>query len=120
MRTRKKIETDPGSVQVARRADVVVLAIGGNEQTSREGLVRRNLGDRTSLELIGRQEELARPIIATGRPVIVLLFNGRPLAIKYLSEHVLGDFRMLVFGQETATPWPTCPSAISIPAANCP
>jgi beta-glucosidase len=89
------------AVQVARRADVVVLAIGGNEQTSREGWSKNHLGDRTSLELIGRQEELARAVIATGTPVIVLLFNGRPLAINYLSEHAPAIFECWYLGQET-------------------
>jgi beta-glucosidase len=89
------------AVQVARRADVVVLAIGGNEQTSREGWSKNHLGDRTSLELIGRQDELARAVIATGTPVIVLLFNGRPLAIHDLSEHAPAIFECWYLGQET-------------------
>jgi beta-glucosidase len=89
------------AVQVARRADVVVLAIGGDEQTSREGWSKNHLGDRTSLELIGRQDELARAVIATGTPVIVLLFNGRPLAIHDLSEHAPAIFECWYLGQET-------------------
>ena len=89
------------AVQVARRADVVVLAIGGNEQTSREGWSKNHLGDRTSLDLIGRQEELARAIAATGTPVIALLFNGRPLSINYLKEHVPVIFECWYLGQET-------------------
>ncbi len=89
------------AVQVARRADVVVLAIGGNEQTSREGWSKNHLGDRTSLDLIGRQEELARAVIATGTPVIVLLFNGRPLSINYLSQHAPAIFECWYLGQET-------------------
>src|SRR6185436_7991021 len=71
------------AVQVARRADVAILAIGGNEQTSREGWSKNHLGDRTSLQLVGRQEELVKAVLATGTPVIVLLFNGRPLAINH-------------------------------------
>jgi beta-xylosidase len=89
------------AVQVARRADVVVLAIGGNEQTSREGWSKNHLGDRTSLDLIGRQEELVKAVLATGTPVIVLLFNGRPLSINYLSEHVPVIFECWYLGQET-------------------
>jgi beta-glucosidase len=76
------------SLRVARRADVIVLAIGGNEQTSREAWNRNHLGDRTSLDLIGRQEALVKALLATGKPVIVLLFNGRPLSINYVSQHV--------------------------------
>ena len=43
---------------MAKKADVIVLAIGGNEQTSREAWSLKHMGDRTSLDLIGRQEEL--------------------------------------------------------------
>src|SRR6185295_773199 len=46
------------AVEVAKQADVIVLAIGGNEQTSREAWARTHMGDRTCLNLIGRQEEL--------------------------------------------------------------
>jgi beta-glucosidase len=89
------------AVQVARRADVVVLAIGGNEQTSREGWSKNHLGDRATLELVGRQEELVRAVLATGTPVIVLLFNGRPLSINFLSEQVPVIFECWYLGQET-------------------
>ncbi len=46
------------AVRIARKADVIVLAIGGNEQTSREAWSLKHMGDRTSLDLIGRQDEL--------------------------------------------------------------
>jgi beta-glucosidase len=89
------------AVQVARRADIAVLAVGGNEQTSREGWSRNHLGDRSSLELIGRQEELVRAVLATGTPTIVLLFNGRPLSIGLLSRQVPVIFECWYLGQET-------------------
>jgi beta-glucosidase len=83
------------AVEVAKQADVIVLAIGGNEQTSREAWSLKHMGDRANLDLIGRQEELVNAIVATGKPVIVFLFNGRPLSINYLGQGA-GDFRMLV------------------------
>src|SRR5260370_18027411 len=67
------------AVKVARRADVIVLAIGGNEQTSREAWSPKHLGDRPSLDLAGRQEDLVKAILATGQPVVLLLFNCPPL-----------------------------------------
>jgi len=73
---------------VAQQADVIVLAIGGNEQTSREAWSRKHLGDRASLDLVGRQEELVDAMLATGKPVIVLLFNGRPLSIPRVAQRV--------------------------------
>jgi beta-glucosidase len=89
------------AVEVARRSDVVVLAIGGNEQTSREGWSKTHLGDRPSLDLVGRQGELVKAMLATGKPVIALLFNGRPLSIGLLAEHVPVIFECWYLGQET-------------------
>ena len=89
------------AVKVARKADVIVLAVGGNEQTSREAWSFVHLGDRPSLELVGRQEELIRAMLATGKPVIAVLFNGRPLAIRSLAESVPAILECWYLGQET-------------------
>jgi len=89
------------AVRTARRADVIVMAIGGNEQTSREAWGLNHMGDRTSLDLIGRQEELVRAMLALGKPVIVFLFNGRPLSINYLAQHVPVIYECWYLGQET-------------------
>jgi beta-glucosidase len=89
------------AVQVAKDADVIVLAIGGNEQTSREAWSLKHLGDRTSLDLIGRQEELVKAMLELGKPVVVFLFNGRPLSINNLSENVPAIFECFYLGQET-------------------
>jgi beta-glucosidase len=89
------------AVETAKRADVIVLAIGDNEQTSREAWSLRHMGDRASLDLIGRQEELAKAMVATGKPVIVFLFNGRPLSINYLSQSVPAILECWYLGQET-------------------
>jgi beta-glucosidase len=95
---RKLIEE---AVKTARQAEVIVLAIGGNEQTSREAWARQHLGDRARLELIGRQQELAAALLATGKPVMVLLFNGSPLSIPFLSEQAPVIFECWYIGQET-------------------
>ena len=89
------------AVQVASRADVIVLAIGGNEQTSREAWSRNHMGDTTNLDLIGRQTELVAAMVATGKPVIALLFNGRPVAATYVAEHVPAILECWYLGQET-------------------
>jgi beta-glucosidase len=80
---------------------VIVLCIGGNEQTAREAWGLNHMGDRTSLDLIGRQEELVKAMLATGKPVVVFLFNGRPLSINYLAENVPAIFECFYLGQET-------------------
>ncbi|HET9985759.1 MAG TPA: glycoside hydrolase family 3 N-terminal domain-containing protein [Longimicrobiales bacterium] len=89
------------AVEVARRADVVVLAIGGNEQTSREAWNLNHMGDRARLELVGRQDELVDAIVATGKPVVAVLFNGRPLALAHLVEKVPTIFECWYLGQES-------------------
>jgi beta-glucosidase len=88
------------AVEVAKQADVIVLAIGGNEQTSREAWSRKHLGDRASLELVGRQNELVQAMLDTGKPVVALLFNGRPIAINLLAEKVPAIFECWYLGQE--------------------
>lgn len=89
------------AVAVAEHADVIVLALGGNEQTSREAWALKHMGDRTNLGLVGQQEELAATMLATGKPVIVLLFNGSPLSIPYLHDNVPVIFECWYPGQET-------------------
>ncbi len=89
------------AVAVARDADVVVLALGGNEQTSREGWSKVHLGDRASLDLIGMQNDLAKAVVETGKPVVVLLFNGRPNSIGYIQTHVPAILECWYIGQET-------------------
>jgi len=91
------------AVKVAKKADVIVLAIGGNEQTSREAWSPKHLGDRARLELVGRQDELVRAMLATGKPVVVLLFNGRPIAINEISEKVPAILECWYLGQECGT-----------------
>jgi beta-glucosidase len=69
------------AVATAEAADQVVLALGETREMSGEAAAR------STLDLPGRQEELLRAIKATGKPVAVVLFSGRPLAL----EDVVGD-----------------------------
>jgi beta-glucosidase len=89
------------AVEVAKGAEVVIVVIGDNEQTSREAWSKAHLGDRTQLRLVGRQEALVNALVTTGKPVIVLLFNGRPLSINYLSQVAPVIFECWYLGQET-------------------
>jgi len=91
------------AVAVAADADVIVLVIGDNEQTSREGWSKQHLGDRASLDLVGRQEELAEALVATGKPVVVCLFSGRPASIRWLAEHAPAILECWYLGQEGGT-----------------
>jgi beta-glucosidase len=66
------------AVSAARKADQIVLAIGDTEQTSREGWAKTHLGDRDSLDLVGEQQALFDALRALGKPLAVVLINGRP------------------------------------------
>jgi beta-glucosidase len=66
------------AVDVATAADVIVLAIGDTEQTSREGFAAHHLGDRTDLDLVGEQNDLFDALHALGKPIVVCAINGRP------------------------------------------
>ena len=88
------------AVKVAKKADVVVLALGGNEQTSREAWGLNHMGDRTSLDLVGRQDELVKAMLETGKPVVVLLFHGRPNSINFIAENVPAILECWYLGQE--------------------
>ena len=72
--------TDEGiadAVAAARRADLVILTLGESPDMSGEAASRANLG------LPGRQEELLEAVVATGKPVALILFSGRPLTVPW-------------------------------------
>jgi beta-glucosidase len=88
------------AVKVAKKADVIVLAIGGNDQTSREAWNLRHMGDRASLELLGRQNDLVDAMAATKKPVVAVVFNGRPLSFVHLTQKVPAILECWYLGQE--------------------
>ena len=89
------------AVKTAEKADVIVMAIGGNEQTSREAWALNHMGDRTNLDLVGSQNELVKAMLATGKSVVVLLFNGRPLSIHEINRDVPAILECWYPGQES-------------------
>ena len=89
------------AVEVARAADVTLLVLGGNEDTNKEAWANNHLGDRDSLELVGRQNDLVRAILETGKPTIVMLINSGPLSINYVAENVPAILEGFYLGQET-------------------
>jgi beta-glucosidase len=70
------------AVRLATESDVAILAVGESSRMSGEA------SSRTSLDLTGRQLDLVRAVHATGRPVVVVLINGRPLTIGWVADHV--------------------------------
>jgi beta-glucosidase len=91
------------AVALARRSDLVILVLGDNEQTAREAYADDHLGDRASLGLPGEQESLALQIAATGKPVVLVLINGRPASIPNLVPKIPAILEGWYLGQETGT-----------------
>jgi beta-glucosidase len=89
------------AVKVASQSDAVILVVGENEIINREAWNDDHLGDRDDLDLFGMQNELAEAIVETGKPVIVILINGRPITINYLKENADAILECWYLGQET-------------------
>ena len=71
------------AVAIANKADLVILALRGER--------RRNDGEATSrahIGLPGRQQELLEKVVATGKPVVLMVFSGRPLTLAWAFQHV--------------------------------
>jgi len=91
------------AVKTAEASDAVILVLGGNEDTNKEAWAETHLGDRDSLELVGRQNDLVKAVLATGKPVVVFLINSGPLAINYIAENVPAILEGFYLGEETGT-----------------
>jgi beta-glucosidase len=91
------------AVEVARGADVILLAIGDTEQTSREAYAGNHLGDRTSLDLVGDQNALLDALHALGKPLVVLAINGRPPSYPNVAAKANAILECWYPGQEGGT-----------------
>ncbi len=87
------------AVEAAKAADVAIVVVGENESTNREAWSEDHRGDRDSLDLLGAQNELVKAVVETGKPVVVLLINGRPLSVNYIAEHAQGIFEGWYLGE---------------------
>ena len=85
---------------MAKKADLVILVLGGNEQSSREAWAVNHPGDRDNLDLLGSQDDLVKAILATGKPTVVFLLHGRPNSINYIAENVSAILDGWYLGQE--------------------
>jgi len=72
----------PEAIKAAREADVVLLALGESGRMSGEG------GSRANLDLPGNQQQLLEEVVATGKPVVLLIFSGRPLVLNWAAKHI--------------------------------
>jgi len=82
------------AVAAAKQADVVVLVVGESAVMNGEGASRAEIG------LPGVQQQLAEAVIATGKPTVVVLLNGRPLAIEWIDSNATSILETWTLGSE--------------------
>lgn len=70
------------AIQAAKQADIVIMALGESAPMNGEG------ASRSDINLPGVQQELLEAIYQTGKPIVVLLLNGRPLTLTWMDEHI--------------------------------
>ena len=99
----ENLELIKEAVEVAKKAEIIILALGENEHLCREAWAKEHLGDNMSLDLFGEQNELVDAIAALNKPVVVYLMNGRPLSVNNLIEKVPAVIEGWYMGQETGT-----------------
>ncbi|MEN9444186.1 MAG: hypothetical protein RIS47_1076 [Bacteroidota bacterium] len=88
------------ALKVAAQADVVILAIGENVAFAREAWAESHLGDRANLDLVGHQYQLVAALQKLGKPVVAVMFGGRPLSFNAVAQSVPAIFQVYYPGQE--------------------
>lgn len=81
-KTAEEVQLMEEAIRAAKQAEVVVMVLEGNELTVREDR------SRTSLNPPGRQEELLKAVCATGKPIILVMLDGRASSINYAAAHI--------------------------------
>ena len=84
------------AIAVARRSDVIIAALGEASEMSGESSCR------TDISIPDVQQTLLKALVATGKPVVLLLFNGRPLTLNWEAENVPAILDVWFGGSETA------------------
>ena len=87
----------PEAVACARKADVAILVVGGNEITCMENQ------DVDDLNLKGDQQQLIEAVYETGTPVVMVLLDGRPSSIEWADQHIPAILEGFYLGQECGT-----------------
>jgi beta-glucosidase len=85
------------AVQVARSSDAVIMVLGGDDKTVREEY------SRTSLNLMGRQEQLLRAVHSTGKPIVLVLIDGRAETINWAADSIPAIIHAWFPGEFTGT-----------------
>jgi len=82
------------ALEIANQSDVIIAALGESSEMSGES------SSRTNIEIPKLQQDLLRALVKTGKPVVLVLFTGRPLAVKWESENVPAILNVWFAGSE--------------------
>lgn len=88
------------AVALAKTSDVIVLCMGENVSYSREAWGENHRGDRDDLELLGYQNLLNQKLKETGKPIVTLIFGGRPLNLRPARDNSNSLVQCFYLGQE--------------------
>ena len=92
---------NPSQIQaalaIAKQSDVIILVLGDDDKTVMENV------DRDDINLPGAQDDLMRAMVATGKPIVLVLLHGRPAAIQYAKDNVPAILDGWFLGQESGT-----------------
>jgi len=94
------------AVDLAKNSDIAVMVLGENQDMSGE------YASRSTIDLPGRQLELLQAVTATGKPVVLVLLNGRPLDITWAAQNVPSILE--AWAQSDAESGPRCPDRMSV------
>jgi beta-glucosidase len=95
--TKEELNDISKAVEAAKKSDFSVVVLGDSMKTVGEN------ASRTSLDLPGRQLQLVQAVYATGKPVIVVLINGRPLSINWIDKYAPGIVEAWFAGAQAGT-----------------
>ena len=87
------------AIEAVKSCDMAILFMGGDGNNSGQGTGGETV-DRTDLRLMGKQEELINKVAATGKPIVVVLVDGRPVVVKPWLDKVNGLVMMWYAGEE--------------------
>ena len=90
------------AVRAARRAEVAVVVVGGKSGVTPE-CTCGEMRDRVELRLLGVQEDLVKAIYETGTPTVLVLIDGRPLALEWIAEKIPAILEAWLPGEEGGT-----------------
>jgi beta-glucosidase len=90
------------AVRAVKQAEVAVVAVGDRSGLV-EGCTSGESIDRSELGLPGHQQELVEAVAATGKPIVVVLINGRPMALSWIAQHIPAVVEAWQPGEEAGT-----------------